>query len=226
MIRRDYIIQMIEECIQVLMQIRLLRQGGRLAEARLAVDAECEKLAAAGAQKLAQLSEEELLARLGQDQPAHTLRARLFLLIALLQEAGAIATSEDRLADAQETFLKALDLLLEVSGQDDPAGHPAIVPQVDALVIALADAALPVRTQALLMRHYESTGQWAKAEDTLFSILDETTDHPAGFKLGGAFYQRILGHSDAVLLAGNLPRAEAEEGWRELQARRGTAVSG
>ena len=37
MIRRDYILQMIEECIQALTQIRALRQGRRWAEARQAV---------------------------------------------------------------------------------------------------------------------------------------------------------------------------------------------
>jgi hypothetical protein len=224
MIRRDYILQMIEECIQALRQIRLLRQDRRWEEARMAVDAQCEKLAADGAQKLAQLSETELLARLALDQPTQTVRARLFLLISLLQEGADIAAAEGRMADAREIGLKALHLLLDVSAQKDPGGHPAFVPRVDALVLSLAGAPMPVRTQALLMRHYESTGQWAKAEDTLFSILDATKDDPASLEFGREFYQRILGQNDAMLLAGNLPRAEAEEGLREMQ-RRKTAVT-
>lgn len=219
MIRRDYILQMIEECIQALTQIRLLRQGGRWEEARLAVDAQCEKLAADGARNLAQLSETELLARLATDQPTQTVRARLFLIISLLQEGGEIAAAEGRIADAREIGLKALHLLLDVSAQDDPGGHPAFVPRVEALVLSLAGAPMPVRTQAMLMRHYESTGQWAKAEDTLFSILDATSNDPASLEFGRAFYQRILGQKDAILLAGNLPRAEAEEGARELEKR-------
>jgi hypothetical protein len=224
MIRRDYILQMIEECIQALTQIRALRKDQRWEEARMAVDAQCEKLAAAGARNLARLSETELLARLALDQPTQTVRARLFLLISLLQEAAEIATAEGRMADAREIGLKALHLLLDVSAQDEAGGHPAFVPRAEALVQALAGAPMPVRTQVLLMRHYESTGQLAKAEDTLFSILDATNDDPASLAFGAAFYERILRQNDAMLLAGNLPRVEAEEGRRDLR-RRGAACA-
>jgi hypothetical protein len=219
MMRRDYILQMIEECIQALAQIRALRHDQRWEEARMAVDAQCEKLAADGARKLAQLSELELLARLALDQPTQTVRARLFLLISLLQEAGEIAAAEGRSADAREIHLKALHLLLDVSAQDDAGAQPAFVPRAEALVQSLAEAPMPVRTQVLLMRHYENTGQLAKAEDTLFSILDATKDDPASLEFGAAFYERILRQNDAMLQAGNLPRAEAEEGSRELQRR-------
>ena len=219
MIRRDYILQMIEEFMRALTQIRALRQGRRWQEARQAVDAECEKLAAAGALKLAQLSETELLARLVQDQPTAAVRPRLFLIISLLQEAGDIAGVEGRTEEAREIYLKALHLLLHVSAEEDADGHPAYVPRAEALVQCLADAALPARTQVLLMRHYESTGQLAKAEDILFSILDATTNDPASLEFGAAFYGRILRQNDATLVAGNLPRAEAEEGLRELRQR-------
>jgi hypothetical protein len=219
MIRRDYILQMIEECVQALTQIRALRREGRWEEARMAVDAQCEKLAAAGARNLAQLSELELLARLALDQPTQTVRARLFLIISLLQEAGEIAAAEGRFADARAIILKALHLLLDVSAQEEAGGHPAFVPRAEELVLALAGAPMPARTLVLLMRHYESTGQLAKAEDAFFSILDTTKDDPASIEFGCAFYERILRQSDAMLLAGNLPRAEAEEGWRELQRR-------
>jgi len=225
MIRRDYILQMIEECIQALTQIRLLRQSGRWEEARQAVDAQCEKLATAEARNLAQLSETELLARLVTDQPTQTVRTRLFLLISLLQEAGEIATAEGRVSEAREIHLKALHLLLDASAQDDANGQPAFVPRAESLVLSLAGAPMPVRTQVLLMRHYESTGQWAKAEDTLFSILDATPKDSASLEFGRAFYERILRQNDATLMAGNLPRAEAEEGQRELEGRAPTFAS-
>ncbi len=217
MIRRDYILQMIEEFIRALTQIRALRQQGRWEEARLALDTECEKLAAAGAGNLARLSETELLARLAQDQPTSVVRQRLFLIIALLQEAGEIADAQGRAEQARESRLKALHLLLEVSADLRAGEHPAFVPGVDALVNSLAEGPLPERTQVLLMRHYESTGQFAKAEDALFSILDATSNDPASVAFGLAFYERILRLTDLALEEGNLPRAEAEEGLRELK---------
>jgi Family of unknown function (DUF6483) len=233
MIRRDYILRAIGECVQALVQIRALRQNHRLEEARRAVDAQCEKLAAAGAYALAQLSETELLARLAQDQPTQIVRPRLFLMISLLREAGENAVAEGRISDARQIFLKALHLLLEVSAQSDAGEHPefvprveefvpgveTFVPRVEALVQSLANEPLPVPTQAMLMQHYEKTGQWAKAEDTLFSILEATADDRASVEFGIAFYERILRQNDATLLAGNLPRGEAEEGLRDLKRR-------
>jgi hypothetical protein len=220
MIRRDYIVEMLEEFMQALTRIRALRQGRRWEEAWQAVDAECKKIAATGALNLARLSETELLARLARDQPTQTVRTRLFLVISLLQEAGEIATGEGRVADAREIYLKALHLLLEVSAQDDPAGHPAFVPRVEALVRCLAEAPLPVRAQVMLMEHYESTGQLGKAEDILYAVLDATANDSASLEFGNAFYERILRQNDATLMAGNLPRTEAEEGSRELQRRK------
>jgi hypothetical protein len=219
MIRRDYFLRAIEECVQALMQIRALRQNHRLEEAWQAVDAQCEKLAAAGAFNLAQLSETELLARMARDQPTQAVRPRLFLLISLLREAGENFLGEGRISDARQIFLKALHLLLEVSAQNAAGEHPAFVPRVEALLQSLASEPLPVPTQAMLMQHYESTGQWAKAEDTLFSILEATADARASLEFGIAFYERILRQNDAALLAGNLPRGEAEEGLRELTHR-------
>ena len=217
MIRRDYILQMIEEFGRALTHIRALRQQERWEEARLALDAECEKLAADGARNLARLSETELLARLAQDQPTSVVRQRLFLIITLLQEAGEIADGEGRAGEGRQSRLKALHLLLEVSAGQGADEHPALVPGVDALVNSLAEGPWPARTQVLLMRHYESTGQLGKAEDALFSILETTSNDPASVAFGLAFYERILRRTDLALADGNLPRAEAEEGLRELK---------
>jgi hypothetical protein len=219
MIRRDYILRAIEECIEALSQIRALRQNRRLEEAQQTVDAQCEKLAAAGARNLAHLSEIELLARLAEDQPTQIVRQRLFLMISLLQEAAEIATAEDRIGDAREIFLKALDLLLGVLAQSDGGEYPVFAPRVEGLVQSLADAPLPVRTNAMLMQHYESTGQLARAEDALYSILDATANDRASLEFGVAFYERILRQNDTALLAGNLPRNEAQDGLRELKGR-------
>jgi hypothetical protein len=208
---------MIEEFIRALTQVRSLRQQERWEEARLALDAECQKLAATGAANLARLSETELLARLAHDQPTSVVRQRLFLIIALLQEAGEIADGQGLPQQARDSRLKALHLLLEATADQRAGEHPAFVPGVDALVISLADAPLPERTQVLLMRHYETTGQFGKAEDALFSILEATFHDPASVAFGLAFYDRILRQTDLALADGNLPRPEAEEGLRELK---------
>jgi hypothetical protein len=88
---------------------------------------------------------------------------------------------------------------------------------VEALVTALSAEPFPVETLTILMRHYEATGQFAKAEDALFSILDAVAADSAVIGFGRAFYERTLRRSDAALVAGNLPRSEALQGLSELE---------
>ena len=79
----------------------------------------------------------------------------------------------------------------------------------------------------MLMQHHERTGEFAKAENALFAMLDAEPGNEAIVEFGVAFYKRMLAQSDAALMEGKLPRAEVEEGLKELVQRpkRGEAQS-
>lgn len=220
MIRRDYILRMIEEFMQALSRLRSLKQGQRWAEAGEELDAEFKKLVGDGAQAVARLSETELLARLMQDGPTHLVREKTLLLTTLLKEAGDVAAGEGRKDDSLECYLKALHLLLDTLARGEIVECPEFVPKVELLVVSLQSASLPLRTHALLMQHYERAGEFAKAEDALFAMLEAQPDNDAVTQFGLAFYQRVLTHSDAALQAANLPRAEVAAGLKELHDRR------
>lgn len=225
MIRRDYILRMIEEFMQALSRLRPLKQGQRWNEASGELDAELKKLIGDDVRAIARLSETELLARLMQDGPTHALREKTLVLTTLLKEAGDVATVEGRREDSRECYLKALHLLLDVLARDEVFECPEFVPKVEMLVAALRSAPLPVRSAAMLMQHYERTGEFAKAEDALFAMLDAEPDSPAIVEFGVTFYERLRSQSDAALDAANLPRVEVQEGLKELQARRTPGLS-
>jgi len=220
MIRRDYILRMIEEFIRALARINSLKQGQRWNEAAEALDDEFNRLIGTGAQAAARLSETDLLARLAQDGPTQTVRDKALLLTTLLKEAGDVATAEDRMEEGRECYLKALHMLLEVLGRDDVFECPEFVPRVESLKQALQGTPLSMRTHAMLMQHHERTGEFAKAEDELFAMLDAEPDNERLVEFGSAFYRRLLAQSDTALNDADLPRAEVEEGLKELQARR------
>lgn len=217
MIRRDFIVRMIEEMGRALAQIRALRQGGQAEAAWQMVDEECKKFAAMGVKGILFMSETELLARVSEGQFAQTVHLRTLAVVSLLREAAEIAHAEGRTEEARVIYLKALHLLLGVLSQDDPAGFPEFVPGVEAIVTALQDKPLPVETQSMLMHHYEATGQFAKAEDALYAMLEQTGNDEEVVGFGRTFYERILRRSDASLVQGNLPRSEAEQGLAELR---------
>lgn len=220
MIRRDYILRMIEECIRALARINLLKQSQRWNEASAELDAEFKKLLGDDARAVTRLSETELLARLMQDGPTHALRNKTLVLTTLLKEAGDAAAAAERMQESRECYLKALHLLLEVLAGGEVFECPGFVPKIEMLKEALASAPLPVRTHTMLMQHYERAGEFAKAEDALFAMLDAEPDNQAVVEFGITFYERLRSQSDAALNAANLPREEVEAGLKELQDRR------
>lgn len=220
MIRRDYILRMVEEFVRALARIRGLKNGQQLQEAFSLTEEEFKRVTGLDSESLLKLSETELLARLIQGEPMHAVREKMFFLTTLLLETGDIAVAQNRLEEGRAYYLKGLHLLLDSLAQGGAFEQPEFVPKVEMFVAALADAELPVQTSALLMEHYERTGQFAKAEDTLFAILDADTKNSAALDFGISFYERLRRQSDVRLADGNLPRTEVEAGLEELSGRK------
>jgi hypothetical protein len=219
MIRRDYILRMIEEFMQVLSRINSLKRGQLWREADDLIDAEFKRLISAGAETAAQMSETELLAKLIQGEPTQVVHHKALLLTTLLNEAGDLALAQGRAVQSRACYLKGLNLLLETLARTDVSDFPDFVPKVEAFVEALRDAPLPLSTQARLMAHYERLGEFGKAEDALFAMLEAEPHEPKLLEFGIGFYQRLGSHSDATLSAGNLPRAELQAALAELERR-------
>lgn len=218
MIRQDYIIRLIEEFAEALARIRALMKDRKLGEAAVLTEDEFKRISGIDSQALLKLSETELLARLIQSEPLHAVREKMFFLTTLLKETGDIAAAEGRFDESRACYLKGLHLLLDSLARGDAFEQPEFVPKVDLFVDALGE--LPVPTSALLMEHYERTGQFAKAEDALFNILDADPANAVVLDFGVSFYERLLGHSDSELADGNLPRAEVEGGLQEMRERK------
>src|SRR2546426_750671 len=226
MIRRDYILRMIEEFVRVLARITSLKKERRWEEAQATVDEELKRLVAADVQTVSRLSETELLAKLIEGEPTQALRDKTLFLVALLKEAGDSAATQDRQEESRACYLKALHLLLDVLARGEVFEFPDFVPNIEGLVAALGDAPLPVRSQAMLMHHYERSGEFAKAEDALFGMIEVEPADLGIIGFGIAFYERLQGHADATLAAGGLPRPEVESGLAELRERQARLVHG
>jgi hypothetical protein len=218
MIRRDYILRMIEEFIRALARIRGLTRSKQFGAAADLLDQEFKRLVGDGADAVSRLSETELLARLMEGEP-QAVRDKCLILTRLLREAGELHSAQHRVPESHACFLKALNLLLDVLLRHEAFEVPEFVPKVEELTLLLTDAALPRATQAALMQLYESIGEFAKAEDKLFSLIESEPGERALTEWGAAFYERLLRHSDAALQFGNLPRPEVEAGLAELRAR-------
>ena len=219
MIRRDYILRMIEEFVQFLARVSALKQGQHWQQAAGSVAEECKRLVGADPQAVTRLSETELLAKLIQGGPTQAVHDKTLMLAALLKEAGDAALAQGRQEESRACYLKGLHLLLGALARGEIFDCPHFVPKIEAFMTALADSPLPLSTLALLMQHYERTGEFGKAEDALFTMLERERDNPALLEFGISFYQRLQGRSDNSLEEGNLPRPELEAGLGELRGR-------
>ena len=218
MIRRDYILRQIEQFVAMLAKITGLAKDEQWQEASAVTAGEFQRLTGMDAREVVRLSETELLARLIQSEPTHVVESKAFMLATLLKTNGDLIAGQGRLEESRQYYLNGLHLLLDTFGRNEITERPDFVPAVEAFLAGLRDAPLPVKTNARLIRHYEQTREFAKAEDALFATLDVVPPSPELLELGASFYQRLLELSDDALTAGNLPRAEAEAGLAEFRA--------
>ncbi|PWU19239.1 MAG: hypothetical protein C5B50_07015 [Verrucomicrobia bacterium] len=220
MIRRDYILRMIEEFFQMLSRLNAQKKGELWQDAAGTLDEEFQRLVGTGAEGVARLSGTELLAQLVEAGPTHLVQTKALMLATLLKETGDVAAASGQAEQSRACYLKGLHLLLDTFGRGEVTDCPEFVPQVEAFVLALAEAPLPLSTHARLMEHYERDGEFGKAEDALFAMLETEPDNPDLLNFGIAFYERLAAHADTALAEGNLPRAEVEAGLRQLRDRK------
>jgi hypothetical protein len=221
MIRRDYILNAIEEFAAGLAKILGFTKEAEWQGASVASAQEFQKLIGVNAGKALRLSETELFARLIEGEPTHFAEVKLLMLATLFKANGDVLTGEGRSEEGREHYLKGLDLLLDAMNRTAIGERPDFVPRVEAFLSNLSDAPLPTRTKVALMRHYEQSGDLARAQQALFAIAEAEPPGAELLEFGTAFYQRLLDRSDNALAAGNLSRAEAEAGWVRFQAELG-----
>lgn len=219
MLRRDYIIDQIEELGALLAKILGFAATGKWENARAAASQGFEELAGMDAARALEIPETELCARVLDNSPTQLAAVKIFMLAALFKSMGDILAGEGQDEASQRHYLKGLHLLLGEPAFSSISARPDFVPTVDAFLVALGPLALPAETHVLLMRHFEQTGQFAKAEDELFAVADNTPPGAELLKFGESFYQRLARQSDTALLEGNLSREEARSGLGDFRAR-------
>jgi hypothetical protein len=212
MIRRDYILRMIEEFFRLLARVKTQKERGELREAEATLEDEARRLTGADLEALCTLSETEILARLLRSGEIHAQRERTFMLARVLIERAELEEGER----GQQLRVKALNLILDSALRSEHAEWPSFVPAIEVLAEDLKPV-LPVQTHALLMQYCERSGQFAKAEDSFYGAMELFPDSPALRQLGISFYQRLLTKSDTELESGNLPRIEVEAGLQQLR---------
>jgi Family of unknown function (DUF6483) len=217
MINKDYLLRMAEKVGRALATIIGLRKYNKDEEALIYIDDILLKTVGLTSRFLNALSEEMLVKTIS---PLGTLNVEACLWIAsLLKAEGEIYESQDNAQASYHRYHKALYLFLTLILHEPVADDSDMYSEVDTLINRLEDYELPMPTKNLLFAYYEQSGDYARAEDTLFDLLEtdgEARQISSLRERGQAFYTRLRAKSDADLQNGNFSREEVEEGIVQL----------
>lgn len=214
MLRRDYLVRMIEEMTEVLGKVFGLKQQKKKVEALWALDELYKGQFRLSSQLLETLSAQDIvrLFQTGGEVEADKLQS----LARLLKEEGDVYEGSGEPDEGASRWLKSLHLYLTAAlhgAERSLWDLPGAISELQAL---LKEYRLPPDTEWLVLRWEESEGRFDLAENALYRLLKE----------GGAtkadairFYRRLLTLTPETLAAGGLPIEEVEEGLAEAEAR-------
>jgi tetratricopeptide (TPR) repeat protein len=153
MTQKDYILRIAENVGRALAQIIYDKEIQDYQGALSLIDELCKQTVGAGAGFIHAISEETLLAMLTL---LGILNVEKALLIAtLLQAEGDIYEDQGNPDAAYESYLKALNLFLEIVLRDDHLHDLRCSPQVEDILGKLEAYELPLDTRRLLFQYHE-----------------------------------------------------------------------
>lgn len=219
MIKNDYLMRIIEQATAVLGRVLRLLQNDQIEQAETLIGEALGEYTGLTLDELDALPAEQLLARVGHFQQGGL--GQQLMLAELLQTRARVALARGDDEMALYAALRALQIRLTLALGHDVSNARLDSAIDDLLRTQLADVRLPTATLAQLFDYYEKTTQFDRAENVLWTLIDDHFTDEDMVQAGLAFYERLLRKSDSELRTGNLSRAEVEEAFDELWERRG-----
>jgi hypothetical protein len=148
--RRDYLLSLIEQAIQVLLQITFLRESGKQDEAVNSVVDSIEKLFGITVQDLAMLSADQLYDQLTREESPENARNKCIIFAALNYQAGLAYEAKGLKVLSQEALHVALIFTLRALVNFPRTDLPEFTPDVEDVLGRLKGFVLPQATIVLL----------------------------------------------------------------------------
>jgi hypothetical protein len=216
--QRDYILRLVEQLSKTLVSVLAFKKNQRYDDAEVAVAAAAKNLVGLDVKTLLALPVEQIVTLFS---PGGSLDpGRCIVVAELLYEHAEIRTLKGDEETAYHARIRALCLLLEVSGRESLERIPdsgRYLSRIETLTEALSEYPPVPAVQKKLVFHHERQGSFSDAEDVLFELIEAGHDDiiTAGIEL----YERLLAKDNDELDRGKLPRDEVEDGLSQLRAR-------
>ena len=215
MSQRDYILRIAQEFGSALAQVLYNRQIKDYAAAHKLIDEQSKQIFGMGIGFMRSVPEETLLSMLTSFDTLDT--EKCWLLAILLKAEGDIYEDQDNASESYYSYIRSLNLFLEVLLLGTTNSDKNIVPEIDDLLARLSDYDLPGRSKLLLFRYFDHIHEYARAEDLLFEMLEASDPNEDILANAISFYQQLLRKSDAALSADNFSKEKVIEGLSQLE---------
>lgn len=215
MAQRDYILRIAQELGSALAQVLYNRQIKDYTAAHKLIDEQSKQLFGMGIGFMRSVPEETLLSMLTSFDTLDT--EKCWLLAILLKAEGDIYEDQGNASESYYSYIRSLNLFLEVLLLGTTNTDRKIVPDIDDLLTRLSDYDLPVRTKLLLFRYFDHIHQYARAEGLLFEMLEASYPDEDILMYGTSFYQQLLKKSDASLSVDNFSKEKAKKGLSKIE---------
>ncbi|WP_172196967.1 DUF6483 family protein [Saccharibacillus qingshengii] len=216
MLRKDYLMRMIEEMSEAVGSMLGLRREQKNEQALDKLDGLLKRHFRMSEQMLRSLPAEELIRLFRQRDGVDA--ESLQLVARMLQENGEIRDNMGEEQAAAAVRIKALHVYLYAAlngGSRELVDYPL---RIEELAAQLERYRLPAAEERLLMLYEEQEGRYASAEDAMYRMLNASPDGDAdALEEGRMFYARLSALGDQQLQAGGLSRGELEEGIEALR---------
>lgn len=163
--------------------------------------------------KVEELDTFEILNILGKN--ALTFEENSQVIAELLNVKGDIYSKRDDINNAYNCYLKCLEIYLYLSSEGIDDFIIDSSDRVEELENRLNQFVLPVETEISLFKHRFRKGQYSKAEDILFDLLQIDKSNRI-IELGLNFYKELLSKDDEQLTRGYFSKKEIYQGIDEL----------
>ena len=212
--REDFIKRLIAQFFQVFHKMLGLIETTELDNAQDIIEDLREEFVGLSPHLIDTLSPEDLISMLTvAEDPALT---KPLILSELLRAQGDLDEAKEEPDNAFQRRLKALQLKLMVAEMSESPDFPEPFTPVDRHADQLEEYLLPPETSAALFAYYESSGQYARAEEKLFDLIEDSPEPAEMVAAGLRFVERLRQKTAEQLAAGELTPSDIDDIQSEL----------
>lgn len=214
MLQRDYLMKMTQMLTTVLTKVLFNKEKKNYIEAEKEIESAAKTIVGLDLNLIKILNVEDVIKLM---KTSDVYAGRCLISAELLKEYGDILGEKDRINESIDIYIKSLWLYLETMLTKELPEPEIYFDRVNFLIKSLVTAGSDKNLKIKIFEYYEYSGQYSKAEDILFELIDSDTEGIKDKAL--KFYERLQMKADDELVKGNFSLEEVEESIEEINSR-------